>query len=508
MLPAPVRSRAPVGFCLISAAVLCVFACAPTLESPGGQEPISVATEDGRPLDAASVAPRFRLSGFQSGALPEVFLGLRLFEGQLSSYAESHLADGEVTASLGDRDVPLSVWMDGDALFAQPARFLDKGQTYTLGAVGLGALAELTVSSESFRRLVLTWPKQVAEGGALVYCADAAEVEPLLEGEASVIVAPAPGQAGRVSAGIGPEGIYGDRCVSLVLDEALEGTFVVPPSVLGTEADAALFVFDPTPVGVVRAPVPPMVAEAACGGALGPACASFDGDELVLAEAPSGAWALRGVSVDGHVVESFVTEEGGASIKVYGFEPNTEYALSAVFLDGVGRSMSGSAELSSSAPLPRVVINEVLSNPRGPEPASEWLELTNAGAATATLSGWSIEDGGGKTVLPDFSLEPGAFAIVVGRDYVATPDDLVPEASAVPVVVERLGKSGLSNSGERLRLLNAEGVVVSEVPPIAATEQGASLARRDPWAPDVVDSFGTQTTLGATPGAPNVFSFE
>jgi hypothetical protein len=490
---------------MISAAVLCVFACAPVLDSPGGQEPFSVETEDGRLFDEASVVPRFRLSGFESGALPEVFLGLRLFEGQLSSYAESHLADGEVTASLGDRDVPLSVWMDGDALLAQPARFLDPGQTYTLAAVGLGALAELTVSSEPFRRLVLIWPKQIAEGGALVYCADTAEAEPLLEREASVTIAPAPGQAGRLRAGIGPDGIHDDRCVSLAFDDDLQGTFVVPPPALG---DAARFLFDPTPVGVVSTPVLPMVSEATCAGALGPACASFDGDELVLTEAPDGAWALRGTSSDGHVVEAFVTEARGASIKVYGFEPNTEYALSAVFLDGLGRSMSGSSELSSSAPRPHVVINEVLSNPRGPEPASEWLELINAGAAAATLSGWSIEDGGGRTVLPDFLLEPGAFAIVVGRDYVATPDDVVPEASALPVVVERLGKSGLSNSGERLRLLNAEGSVVSELPPIAATEQGVSLARRDPWSPDVVESFGAQATLGATPGVPNVFSTE
>jgi hypothetical protein len=70
--------------------------------------------------------------------------------------------------------------------------------------------------------------------------------------------------------------------------------------------------------------------------------------------------------------------------------------------------------------------------------------------------------------------------------------------------LDALGRSGLANGGELLRLSDASGRVLSRFPALKASQAGVSLARRTNEAPDdEAGSFGLHAAPGASPGAPN-----
>ncbi|MBK9266298.1 MAG: lamin tail domain-containing protein [Polyangiaceae bacterium] len=149
-----------------------------------------------------------------------------------------------------------------------------------------------------------------------------------------------------------------------------------------------------------------------------------------------------------------------------------------------------------------VVLNEVMANPIGPEPHQEWVELYNDGQADAALSGYRILDIGGETVLPEALLPPGQFAVVVNEKFVADDEiDVAPDPSAILVRVPSLGRSGLSNSGELLRLVHPEGHTISRFPALPKPKAGQSVSRRTPSAPDGVSS--SFLISEPTPGLPN-----
>src|SRR5262249_35088145 len=127
-------------------------------------------------------------------------------------------------------------------------------------------------------------------------------------------------------------------------------------------------------------------------------------------------------------------------------------------------------EISTAAPRPHVVINEVLANPNGPDKTEEWIELVNDGDASVVLEGWALDDGSGSGILPRVTLGPGAFALIVAAGYHVTTAVDVPAAAGTLIVrVAELASGGLSNQGETLRLQDAAGVTASEFPAIAAT---------------------------------------
>src|SRR5690606_36652238 len=111
------------------------------------------------------------------------------------------------------------------------------------------------------------------------------------------------------------------------------------------------------------------------------------------------------------------------------------------------------AAFTTGSPRPRVVVNEVYADANGPEPEMEWVELANAGTSAAQLAGYVLEDVGGQTELPYAELAPGAYALVVNESYQEDTDfDLAFDPCALVIRVPRLGKNGLSNAGELVRL--------------------------------------------------------
>jgi hypothetical protein len=180
-----------------------------------------------------------------------------------------------------------------------------------------------------------------------------------------------------------------------------------------------------------------------------------------------------------------------------------------------GRVLASSGELqafettfTTTRERRHLVLNEVLANPAGPEPDAEWIELVNDSARVASLSGLWLEDSGGSVPLPNAELAPGEIALLVGEGFQASGLDVPLPDDVRRLVVTSLGARGLSNSGEALLLVGAEGVL-SRFPMLAAPHAGHSIARRTlDAADDDGANFAEQAPPGASPGAPNSFEAE
>jgi hypothetical protein len=168
---------------------------------------------------------------------------------------------------------------------------------------------------------------------------------------------------------------------------------------------------------------------------------------------------------------------------------------------------AASAPLSVAlpAPVPPVVITEVLANPAGSETTQEFVEIYNRGSAPVALDGWALDSKAGKDALPAVIVAGEAYALVVGQGYDPVDEkDPAPAEGAVLVrVAGRLARDGLSNSGEGVRLLNPNGDVVSQyggwVDTSATAWSGQSAKRVAVDACDGVDAW-SKAPSPPTPG--------
>jgi hypothetical protein len=157
------------------------------------------------------------------------------------------------------------------------------------------------------------------------------------------------------------------------------------------------------------------------------------------------------------------------------------------------------------APVPAVVITEILANPAGSETTQEFVELFNTGEVAVELGGWTIEDKTGKDVLPEGILMPGAFAVVVAESYdPADGKDPAPAQGTLLVRVSgRIGSDGMSNSGEPVHLVSPAGQIVSQyggwVDVSATAWSGKSTKRASPEVCDAVDAW-SKVPSSPTPG--------
>ncbi|MCA9688298.1 MAG: hypothetical protein KC636_01725 [Myxococcales bacterium] len=182
--------------------------------------------------------------------------------------------------------------------------------------------------------------------------------------------------------------------------------------------------------------------------------------------------------------------------------PGDEVALTLAARDLAGneaaRALVVTTDVGVAPELPSLAIAEVLANPRGPEPAQEFVELvdlrddgdpqTITGLAIVDLDGAAARQGGADVGdrLPDFVIAPGQRAVVVGSGYVAEePNDPAPADGAVIVrLASAIGSGGLKNGGEPLTLLRpaddpeAAAIVASYGAPIpveGTTSAGQSV---------------------------------
>lgn len=130
-----------------------------------------------------------------------------------------------------------------------------------------------------------------------------------------------------------------------------------------------------------------------------------------------------------------------------------------------------------------VVITEVMFNPSGPEPRSEWFELTNKTSAPLALDGLTIVDGAGRThvIASGTTLAPGKY-VVFARDKATAVAQQVPSAA----IVYEYGTGLLDTAGVLLLNSTSGGVslkdgsqVIDDAPygPLYSTANGCSIQR-------------------------------
>ena len=174
------------------------------------------------------------------------------------------------------------------------------------------------------------------------------------------------------------------------------------------------------------------------------------------------------------------------------------------------------------SPGPPLSLTEVLANPRGSEPAQEFVELADlrtSGAVQAwsglwltdlAVEDWVISEMSGDP-LPEFSTRPGERVVVVASGY--DPADGADPPPAVGTTLVRVDGSiaagGLKNAGEPLILYfkPAAGapVLVASYGNYIATDAAAHAGRSvvaDPFACDLRRAWNSEPAGAASPGAP------
>lgn len=432
-------------------------------------EPDSAATSSGRlsfepPADAARVSSvsHLHLSSSDSKTL-------FLFEGTVSSYYLGKLAHGEVPEALVERRVPIVSWRSqrSSELVVAPLRALRVSDYSLLSERGLLGTFQV---SESAPLLMRRWPPGGSSGGSqfAVYCASATPPS-----VSSVSFEPR-GVSGAVWPGVDEQGALSERCLHVTTSAPLApGELLVPAPQLGDVAlDPALF------LGATLAPASNLECTSQEIG-FGLGCATIEDDRLIVrTPADPLLWLVhseRGAQL--------VVTRAGSSFTVRGLSPETRARVWGSTRDLSDASTPFELTVNTLPARGRLLLNEVLADALGPEPQSEWIELLNDGTLAVNLADYSLQDGSGRSALPAAELGPKEFALLVRQDFATNGSDVAPAPGARLIRMAALGKSGLSNAGERLALLDRSGLECS-VLPARVGKPGQSLARRTPAAPD------------------------
>jgi hypothetical protein len=203
-----------------------------------------------------------------------------------------------------------------------------------------------------------------------------------------------------------------------------------------------------------------------------PAAVTLTAPDGARAEVVSDPWAVEHLVVAG------------------GLPPSTEAAL-AISLADVNDNSAEQTLAVTACDGPTVAITEVLADPWGAEPAQEFVEIANYGAAAIDLAGWMIDDNGDENgdLLPAGCLiAPGQVALLVAPDYdPESAEDPAPASGALVVYLESsIGTGGLKNDeAETVELYDASGALVSVYDGrVGKPVEGKSAARIRAEAPD------------------------
>lgn len=418
-----------------------------------------------------------------------------LVSGSLGERQLRDLERGTPSQALSERLLPLTVYAEGGDLWALPQAAFADG-TFTFAAPKLGIVKELEVSPEAEPFLIRAFPPagQTTAKGVAVYCGLGTSTS-ILE---SAQLLPA-GPAGAFRDGLRDGD--GSGCVRFEPEHRPDEGVAQPP------LRAAGALLDPSPIalGPVVPPAPLTCSDLEVQ--VGRACLLVDDDRLAL-RTPLEA-SLWGISINDGAARVVATS-GAFPITITGLTPASTQAIRADVVSLTRAIEHHELEVTTSAAHPHLVINEVYANSVGAEPDQEWVELFNSGTVPVSLEDFVLRDVGGETALPEgIALAPGAFALIVNEGFDETPSYDVPPAPGAQLVrVAKLGKNGLSNSGEPLELVYLGGQTEDAFPPTPKPLAGVSVGRIHP---DVVPGddtgfvrFETPTPGSANPAAPDV----
>ncbi len=133
---------------------------------------------------------------------------------------------------------------------------------------------------------------------------------------------------------------------------------------------------------------------------------------------------------------------------------------------------------------PRVVITEVLANTAGPEGIQEFVEIKNLESDPVSIDGYSVEDAAGADVLPPVTLAPSAVAVIVPSGFDTRAEPELPANAILIRVDARIGRDGIGNDGDPVRLRAPDGTLLSAyggwIPMNGIAWTGRSTQRRLP----------------------------
>lgn len=204
--------------------------------------------------------------------------------------------------------------------------------------------------------------------------------------------------------------------------------------------------------------------------------------------------------------QSFVC---AASVRIDGLAPATGYLLRVTASDDFGHTLRGPPQpFSTLAPLPRVVLTEVMASGT----AGEYVEIANVGPGAADLDALALQgpDGVLRPVLAvapplPVVLAPGARALAVGASFDATLYPALPASTPIlRASTQRLLGRGLSDAAPpsfALMTLAPVPLELSRFPGGGAQcGSGQSLQRDESVAPGEMASWSCGAE-GGTPGA-------
>jgi len=466
---------------LLSGAGLALACSGPSLDVPSRPQPVWSVELEPR-IDEQTVPLLFRGQVQHAPRTGEPWL----FRGALSDYYERALKRGDVPAALRERAVPLRFWRDSDDCWLQPTAWLEANTDYALAFAGIGTLRVLRSATTPEPRARRLFPPPGSPKRSLaVVCGAMRDPLPdeLKLAPSDLSLSVVPGMA-----------LPGAGCLALELRGQRSAPLVSAPLLAGALIDPAPWL-----------PVPDTVARTATSCRAGQpfhgACLEVLDDRLlVTAEGDDLLFMLqqpRSVAL--------VAAAGARTALLRDLTPQSLLELQGTVLSGAADASAIELSLTTTSARRHLVLNEVLANPLGPEPDSEWIELLNDSAAPASLAELWLEDSSGHVALPDGELAPGEIALLVSESFRESSLD-APIAEGLRLLrLPSLGAHGLANGGEPLLLVGREGII-SRFPSLPALHAGRSLARRSPdGADDDPQNFSEHGAPGASPGAANTF---
>ncbi len=503
---------------IIARALATVACCGPGLlpdadetmaAAESGDFEVVVTVDPAAPLDAVPPVLRIHIDLGGGPADPNRAESgpFVLVAGEVGPAHLGQLARDEISAALAARLIPMVTWREPDgAIVLAPTIELGAGEVYSVASGAPKLAREITVAEDDpLPHLGLRWPpdgatSQSSEHRLAVWCGEGI-LPPLALGAA---LWPA-GEPVTLRRGATAQG-RGHRCVHIEPEGQAGPDQVVAPPLVQDGTGQPLGRLEPTPL-VNDGPTLPfeLVSCEVDELPLGPGCARVADDRIYLrAPAMPLLWSVTTTQPAGQL-DLVMTTQAGEQGRIGPLPPASAVTLLVDVLDLAGRLETRTHQLTTAAPMAHVVINEVLANPVGEEPEQEWIELTNDGLAAAELGGYVLTDIGGETVLPEATLLPGAFALVVNETFDESCDyDPTPAPGTLVLRVPKLGKGGLNNQGEPLKLHDGEGKLVSRFPATPKPKSGISVIRIAPGAPDGNDSSFMRCPELPTPGAANL----
>ncbi len=195
--------------------------------------------------------------------------------------------------------------------------------------------------------------------------------------------------------------------------------------------------------------------------------------------------------------------------------------LLAVFLVGAALLLGGavlrqSARAAVTYTYGDVVISEIMYDPIGTEPDTEWVELYNPGSASVDVGGWVLSDTEGSCTIPAGTTIAANGFLVVSQ---AALPDITGEVVCTPSGTFELGDgTGIGTPADELALFTSSGervfgsLVLSYPDMDAGSNAGNSIGLTYPmagWSGDTAD-WAVETTVASgsdyahhTAGAPN-----